>query len=104
MDLQKNYIADEVSGDKGQRLGFEKMVGTANNGRLRLAFSLVNGSQDLGPNSAPVSNAGSECGGIEFTREDVEALVNEKMKYKNKFNYKVSLCVCVSFVFSGGLV
>ncbi|XVF34094.1 hypothetical protein REPUB_Repub18cG0027700 [Reevesia pubescens] len=64
------------------------MVGTANNGRLRLAFSLVNGSQDLGPNSAPASNAGSECGGIEFTREDVEALVSEKMKYKNKFNYK----------------
>ncbi|XP_022716966.1 kinesin-like protein KIN-14N [Durio zibethinus] len=64
------------------------MVGTAHNGRLRLAFSLVNGSQDLGPNSAPASNAGSECGGIEFTREDVEALVSEKIKYKNKFNYK----------------
>ncbi|XVF70519.1 hypothetical protein PTKIN_Ptkin11bG0168100 [Pterospermum kingtungense] len=64
------------------------MVGTANNGRVRLAFSLVNGSQDLGPNSEPASNAGSECGGIEFTREDVEALVSEKMKYKNKFNYK----------------
>ncbi|EOY12616.1 Kinesin 3 isoform 2 [Theobroma cacao] len=86
--LKKNYIADEVSGEKGQRLGFDKMVGTANNGRLRLAFSLVNGSHDLGPNSAPASNAGSECGGIEFTREDVEALVSEKMKYKNKFNYK----------------
>ncbi|KAE8703195.1 Kinesin-1 [Hibiscus syriacus] len=64
------------------------MVGTANNGRLRLAFSLVNGSQDLGSDSAPPSNAGSECGGIEFSREDVEALMNEKMKYKNKFNYK----------------
>ncbi|XVE50512.1 hypothetical protein DITRI_Ditri01bG0168100 [Diplodiscus trichospermus] len=86
--LKKKYIADEVSGYKGQRLEFEKMVGTANNGRLRLAFSLVNGSQDLGPDSAPASNAGSECGGIEFTREDVEALVSEKMKYKSKFNYK----------------
>ncbi|KAE8704048.1 Kinesin-1 [Hibiscus syriacus] len=86
--FKKKYIADAVSEDKGQRLGFEKMVGTANNGRLRLAFSLVNGSQDLDPNSAPPSNAGSECGGIEFTREDVEALVNEKMKYRNKFNYK----------------
>ncbi|XWS27903.1 hypothetical protein CRYUN_Cryun25bG0020100 [Craigia yunnanensis] len=64
------------------------MAGTANNDRLRLAFSLVNGSQYLGPNNAPASNAGSECDGIEFTREDVEALVSEKMKYKNKFNYK----------------
>ncbi|KAK8527287.1 hypothetical protein V6N13_085130 [Hibiscus sabdariffa] len=86
--FKKKYFADAVSEDKGQRLGFEKMVGTATNGRLRLAFSLVNGSQDLCPNSAPPSNAGSECGGIEFTREDVEALVNEKMKSKNKFNYK----------------
>ncbi|MBA0865844.1 hypothetical protein Goshw_015919, partial [Gossypium schwendimanii] len=64
------------------------MIGTPNNGRLRLAFSLVNGSQDLGPESTPVSHAGSECGAIEFTREDVEALVSEKMKSKNKFNYK----------------
>ncbi|XP_039040986.1 uncharacterized protein LOC120179469 [Hibiscus syriacus] len=84
----KKYSADAVSEDKGRRLGFEKMVGTANNGRPRLAFSLVNGSQDLGSDSAPPSVAGSECGGIEFTREDAEALVNEKMKYKNKFNYK----------------
>ncbi|KAK8706089.1 hypothetical protein V6N13_049666 [Hibiscus sabdariffa] len=85
--FKKKCIADAVSEGKAQRLGFEKMVGTANNGRLRLAFSLVNGSQDLCPNSAPPSTAGSECGGIEFTREDVEALVNEKMKY-NKYNYK----------------
>ncbi|GMI63705.1 kinesin 3, KINESIN-LIKE PROTEIN IN ARABIDOPSIS THALIANA C [Hibiscus trionum] len=85
---KKKYIADEVSGEKGQKFGFEKMVGSASNGRLRLAFSLVNGSQDLSPISTPASNAGSECGVVEFTREDVEALVSEKMKSKNKFNYK----------------
>ncbi|TXG67355.1 hypothetical protein EZV62_008630 [Acer yangbiense] len=64
------------------------MVGTATNGRMRQAFSVVNGVQDLGLSSNPTSNAGSECGTIEFTREDVEALLNEKMKYKNKYNYK----------------
>ncbi|PKI67640.1 hypothetical protein CRG98_011853, partial [Punica granatum] len=65
------------------------MVGTATAAlRARQAFSVVNGGQDLCPNSAPQSNAGSECGGIEFTREDVEALLNEKVKTKNKFNYK----------------
>ncbi|KAK8643900.1 hypothetical protein V6N13_013177 [Hibiscus sabdariffa] len=85
---KKKYIDDEVSGGKGQKFGFEKMVGSASNGRLRLAFSLVNGSQDLSPSSTPASNAGSECGAVEFTREDVEALVSEKMKSKNKFNYK----------------
>lgn len=93
MDLQNKYIAAEESEEKGQKLGFEKMIGTPNNGRLRLAFSLVNGSQDLGPDSTPASHAGSEYGAIEFTREDVEALVSEKMKSKNKFNYKVSVLI-----------
>lgn len=65
------------------------MVGTANNGRIRHAFSVVNGDQELAPNSAPPSNAGSEYGAIDFTREDVDALLNERMKYKNKYNYKV---------------
>ncbi|CAK7338337.1 unnamed protein product [Dovyalis caffra] len=64
------------------------MVGTANNGRMRHAFSVVNGEQEVGLDSAPPSNAGSEYGGFEFTREDVYALLNERMKYKNKFNYK----------------
>ncbi|KAJ6950383.1 kinesin-like protein KIN-14N isoform X1 [Populus alba x Populus x berolinensis] len=64
------------------------MVGTANNGRMRHAFSVVNGEQEVGLNSAPPSNAGSEYGGFEFTREDVYALLCERMKYKNKFNYK----------------
>ena len=66
------------------------MVGTANNFRMRHAFSVVNGEQEVGLNSAPPSNAGSEYGGFEFTREDVYALLNERMRYKNKFNYKVS--------------
>ena len=65
------------------------MVGTATYGRMRQAFSIVNGDQELAPNSAPPSNAGSEYGAIEFTREDVDALLSERMKYKNKFNYKV---------------
>lgn len=79
------------------------MVGTATNGRSRQAFSVVNGGQDLDPNSAPASNAGSECGGIEFTREDVEALLNEKPKRKDRFNLKVNVffsilsCKNVSF-------
>ncbi|KAJ6297989.1 hypothetical protein OIU76_019167 [Salix suchowensis] len=64
------------------------MVGTANNFRMRHAFSVVNGEQEAGINSAPPSNAGSEYGGFEFTREDVYALLNERMRYKNKFNYK----------------
>ncbi|XP_027342374.1 kinesin-like protein KIN-14N isoform X2 [Abrus precatorius] len=64
------------------------MVGTPINGRTRPAFAVVNGGHDLGPSSTPPSNAGSDYGIIEFTREDVEALLNEKAKRKDRFNYK----------------
>ncbi|KAF5461053.1 hypothetical protein F2P56_020880 [Juglans regia] len=74
------------------------MVGTANNGRSRQAFSVVNEGQDLGPNSAPTSNAGSECGWIEFTREDVEVLLNEKPKRKDKFNLKEKFDIMVEYI------
>ncbi|GFP79201.1 kinesin-3, partial [Phtheirospermum japonicum] len=57
--------------------------------RVRKAFSDVNGGQDLQPIIGSASNCGCECGVIEFTKEDVEALLNERLKIKNKFNYKV---------------
>ncbi|KAM7504113.1 hypothetical protein LguiB_003017 [Lonicera macranthoides] len=79
------YSAEEISLDKRRKIA--KMVGPAN-GRSRQAFSVVNGGQDLAVAGGPASNAGSDCGGIEFTREDVEALLNEKMRAKNKFNLK----------------
>ncbi|WJX44748.1 Kinesin-like protein KIN-14N [Trifolium repens] len=66
----------------------EKMVETPVNGRIRQAFTVVNGGHDVGLTSAPPSNAGSDYGLIEFTREDVEALLNEKAKRKERFNYK----------------
>ncbi|OIW15461.1 hypothetical protein TanjilG_28660 [Lupinus angustifolius] len=68
------------------------MVGTPItpiNGRTGPSFSVINGGHDLVPSSATPSNAGSDYGGIiEFTREDVEALMNEKSKRKDRFNYK----------------
>ncbi|XP_010443046.1 PREDICTED: kinesin-like protein KIN-14N [Camelina sativa] len=65
------------------------MVGAmANNGRIRSASPVTNGSKDLTPNSAPASTTGSEYGPVEFTRDDVETLLNERIKYKSKFNYK----------------
>lgn len=68
------------------------MVGTATNGGGRIqsqVFSVVNGGQDPGIRVGTGSTAGSDCGVIEFTREDVEALVNEKIRTKNKFSLKV---------------
>lgn len=67
------------------------MVGASINGR-KLSFGFTNGGYDLGPSSTAPSNAGSDYGGsfIEFTREDVDALINEKSKRKDRFNCKVS--------------
>ncbi|GER56568.1 kinesin-like protein [Striga asiatica] len=57
--------------------------------QARQALTVVNGSQDLPPTSGPPSNSDSHFGGvIEFTKEDVEALINEKLRVKNRFNYK----------------
>ncbi|CAI8593017.1 unnamed protein product [Vicia faba] len=64
------------------------MVGTPMNGR-RLSFGFGNGGHELGPSSTPPSNAGSDYGSfVDFTRDDVEALLNEKSKRKDRFNYK----------------
>ncbi|CAK9142309.1 unnamed protein product [Ilex paraguariensis] len=64
------------------------MVGSTNTSRTRQAFTVVNGGQDLAAVVRPASNAGSDCGSLEFTKEDVEALLSEKMKTKNKYNIK----------------
>ncbi|XP_071696962.1 kinesin-like protein KIN-14N [Rutidosis leptorrhynchoides] len=68
------------------------MVGTANGSKTpvsrRQAFSVVNGGQDPSLRSGPGSIAGSDCGGFEFTREEIEALLNMKIRPKDKFNVK----------------
>nr|XP_043621864.1 kinesin-like protein KIN-14N [Erigeron canadensis] len=83
------------------------MVGTANGSRTpatpRQAFSVVNGGggQDLGLRSGPGSIAGSDCGGggmMEFTREDVDALLNMKIKTKDKFNLKEKCEIMMEYI------
>lgn len=87
----RNCLVDDDSIDKRRKIGAIKMVGhISSSSRGRQAFSIVNGGsgQDPAPSVGPSSNAGSECGGIEFTKEDIEALLSEKMKAKNKFSLK----------------
>ncbi|KAI3753865.1 hypothetical protein L2E82_25929 [Cichorium intybus] len=78
------------------------MVGTANGSRTpvtpRQAFSVVNGGQDPGIRSGPGSIAGSDCGGIEFTREEVEALLNMKIRTKDKFNLKEKCEIMMEYI------
>ncbi|CAA3008959.1 kinesin KIN-14N [Olea europaea subsp. europaea] len=86
---QSKYIVDEISIDKRRRIGNMKMrANTGTRTLTRQAFSVVNGVQDVSQTSEPPSTAGSDCGVIEFTKEDVEILLHDKLKVKNKFNYK----------------
>lgn len=87
--LQRKDNLDDVPIDKRRRIGSGRMVGPANSGRTRQAFSALNVGQDLGSVGNPAGNGSSDCSAIEFTKEDVEALLNEKIKGKTKFDFKV---------------
>lgn len=65
-------------------------------GRPRQAFAVVNNRQDVPGASDMASTEGSDCGTIEFTKEEVEALLNEKPKGK-KFDLKVCFSVIQFF-------
>lgn len=81
---------DEVPLDKRRKIGTGRMLGTRGVGRGRQAFAAINNQQDLGAPSGMTSTEGPECGTIVFTKEEVEALLNEKIKAK-KFDTKVVL-------------
>ncbi|KAL1537899.1 Kinesin-like protein KIN-14C [Salvia divinorum] len=82
------FSGDEVTVKKRRRIGSTKLSsGPVARPQTRQAFSVVNGGQDPPPNSRPPGSSGSDAGVIEFTKEDVEALLSEKPASKNKFNY-----------------
>ncbi|XP_041023436.1 kinesin-like protein KIN-14C [Juglans microcarpa x Juglans regia] len=81
---------DQVSFDKRRRIGAGRMVAPASTGRGRQAFAVVNNRQDVTAASDMGSAEGSECGTIEFTKEEVEALLNVKFKGK-QFDLKGKL-------------
>lgn len=54
--------------------------------QTRQPFAAVNGGQD--PPREPLN---SDSGVAEFNKEDIEALLNDKLKLKNRFSLKVKL-------------
>lgn len=82
-------MAEEVPSDKRRRIGAERIQGTT--GRGRLPFASVNKGLDANAANDVGSTEGSECSTAEFTKEDVEALLNEKMKKGNPYDNKVSI-------------
>ena len=58
----------------------------------RKPFGSVNKKLDVAATSDMGNSAeGSDCCNVEFTKEEVDALVNERLKMK-KFDHKVLLC------------
>ncbi|XP_074319460.1 kinesin-like protein KIN-14N isoform X2 [Silene latifolia] len=89
MKFQNQFNSIETLEQKRREL----MVEPRSNGfRPRHGLSPGNGHRESytasAPPSAPASNSGSDVGGLDFTREDVEALLNERMRTKSKYNYK----------------
>lgn len=89
--------------DKRRRIVGKMATPVINNLRTRNVLAAVNS----GPNAAPNPAAGdSACpdgvsagGGLEFaSREDVERLLNEKMKGKNKTDKVSSFCSRVGYL------
>ncbi|KAF5472874.1 hypothetical protein F2P56_009543 [Juglans regia] len=81
---------DQVPFDKRRKIGLGRTVGPASTGRMRQPFAVVNSRQDGTGNSDMGSAEGSECGTVEFTKEEVEALLNVKFKGK-QFDFKGKL-------------
>lgn len=84
-----------VPSEKRRRVGVERMDRQGNTGRGRQPFASVNKGPEANRANDVVSTEGSECSIVEFTREDVEALLNEKFKKGNPFDSKVSFILSI---------
>ncbi|EPS70906.1 hypothetical protein M569_03849 [Genlisea aurea] len=82
---QNKYPSEDVSIEKRRRIGTPKMpLNTGRRTQARQALTVVNVGREV-----PLTNDNSDSNGVamEFTADDVEALLNEKLK-KSRFNHK----------------
>ncbi|XVE51198.1 hypothetical protein DITRI_Ditri02bG0020400 [Diplodiscus trichospermus] len=98
----RKELGDENPLDKRRRLGATRRgVGPTGIGRSRQPFAVVNNRQD----ATTAANA-EECRNHEFTKEEVEAILNEKprakkidlkAKYEHAAEYNKRLKLCVKW-------
>ena len=87
--MQKKDAGDEAPFGKRPKVGGGgRMAGPTASSRARQVLSTVSSNQQDSSNAAdlPASSEASET--VDFTREEIEALLNEKIKGK-KFDLKV---------------
>ncbi|KAI4299239.1 hypothetical protein L6164_032716 [Bauhinia variegata] len=85
---KKGAAEEVVMSDKRRRIGAERVERQGATGRGRPPFAAVNNRPDVNTANEVVNTEGSECSTVEFTKEDVDALLNEKMKKGNTFDNK----------------
>ncbi|KAJ9566172.1 hypothetical protein OSB04_002138, partial [Centaurea solstitialis] len=83
--LNKNRVVDDASLDKRRKIGTGRMMASTTASRGRQPLAPMNNQNDVAV--APSETEGSECKNIEFTKEEVDALLNERFKGK-KFDSK----------------
>ena len=82
--FQKKGATEEVFSDKRRRIGSERMERQGGRGRAPLGALKADANDGAGAE-------GSECSTVDFTKEEVEALLMEKTNTKeNRYDNKVS--------------
>ncbi|KAH7516027.1 hypothetical protein FEM48_Zijuj10G0091000 [Ziziphus jujuba var. spinosa] len=76
----KKDVNDDAPLDKRRRIGMSRTVGQMVNGPRRPPFSAVNSRQDVPAAADASSTKVTESANVDFTKEDIEALLNEKLK------------------------
>ena len=85
--MQKKDVPDDVPLDKRRKIAAGRLLAPAAGARGRQPFVDVNNRQGVSANDA-CSTEDSDCGAVEFTKEEIDALLSEKLKGK-KFDLKV---------------
>ncbi|KAL4580425.1 hypothetical protein LXL04_016617 [Taraxacum kok-saghyz] len=83
---KKNKAVDDAPLDKRKKIGAGRMMASTTASRGRQALAPMNNQKDV-PVAPPYETEVSECENIEFTKEEVDVLLNEKFKGK-KFDSK----------------
>ncbi|XAR53732.1 Minus-end-directed kinesin ATPase [Bertholletia excelsa] len=87
----RNVSVEDVHLEKRRKIGTGRMVGAVGTGRGRQPLAAMTNQQDFVVNGSDSGGTeGSDGGIVEFTKEEVEALLNEKIKGK-KFDLKGKL-------------
>ncbi|KAI3495244.1 hypothetical protein L1887_37487 [Cichorium endivia] len=83
--VNKNKAVEDAPLDKRRKIGTGRMMASTTASRGRQALAPMNNQKDVP--AAPSETEVSECETIEFTKEEVDVLLNEKFKGK-KFDSK----------------